>query len=132
MQIFTRLLLAATVAALLSSWAMAQDRSDDTNAKSDVRTLTGCLTKAGGGDEYQLTTRDGSTWEIHSDKSAVNLSDHVNHTVKVTGVVSNAMAHNMKEDAKDTAHDAHMGNEKPEHGHLKVTNLRMVRESCSE
>jgi len=39
--------------------------------------------------------------EIKSD--SVRLGDHVGHTVKITGVVSNAAMHGVKEDAKDTA-----------------------------
>jgi hypothetical protein len=55
-----------------------------------VRTVTGCLKKAGDSNEYKLTTAAGSTWEIKSD--AVNLGEHVNHTVRVTGTVRNATA----------------------------------------
>ncbi|HET9408431.1 MAG TPA: hypothetical protein VFO39_14415 [Candidatus Sulfotelmatobacter sp.] len=131
-KMLNRLLLSLLLAVLTASWAIAQERSDDTNSKSDVRTITGCLTHHGSGDEYLLTGENGSTWEIHNDKSAVNLADHVNQTVTVTGVVSNAMGHNMKEDAKDAAHDAHMGKEKGEHGHLKVTELETVRDSCRQ
>ncbi len=34
------------------------------------------------------------------------LADHVGRTVKVTGVVSRAKIHNMKEDAKDAVTDS--------------------------
>jgi len=50
----------------------------------------------------------------------------------VTGVVSHAKAHNMKEDTKDMAHDAGMKKENTEHGHLKVTDVKMVSDSCSK
>jgi hypothetical protein len=46
------------------------------------------------------------------------------------GVVANAKAHNLKEDAKTGAADAGVKKTDNEHGHLKVTNLTMVSESC--
>jgi hypothetical protein len=42
--------------------------------------------------------------EVRSSKVA--LAEHVGHTVTATGVVPNATAHNMKEDAKDAAQDS--------------------------
>lgn len=125
---WTRLLLCMTVAALTSLWAVAQDDAGN-NSKSDVRTITGCLTKSGGGNEYLLTGTDGSTWEIH-ENSAVNLAKHTNQTVEVKGVVANSKAHNMKEDAKDMAGDSGMKNNTAEHGHLKATSIHKVSDSC--
>ena len=109
--------------------AFAQDKP-----KSKVRTITGCLTKAEGGDEYLLTGRNGTTWEVHSKDSSgsqVSLSDHVGHTVTATGVVSHSKLHNLKEDAKETAKDTGAMKEDKEHGHLTVTSIRMVSESCN-
>src|SRR5258705_11053942 len=85
--------------------AFAQDQDKD---KSNVRTVTGCLSKGGESDskEFLLTASDGSTWEVRSD--GVSLADHVGQTVSATGAVKNATAHNLKEDAKDAATDAHM------------------------
>ena len=126
---FSRLLLCATLLGLTSMWAMAQDASD--NAKGSVRTITGCLTKSGSGNEYLLTGTDGSTWEIHANNS-VNLADHVGQTVEAKGVVSHVMSHNMKEDAKQMGNDAGMKNNTAEHGHLKVTDLHKVGGSCEQ
>jgi len=125
---WTRLLLCALLFGLTSVWALAQDDTSS-NPKSDVRTVTGCLTKSGGGNEYLLTANDGSTWEIHQN-SAVNLASHVNQTVEAKGVVSNKTAHNMKEDAKQMGHDTGMKNNTAEHGHLKVTDVHRVSDSC--
>lgn len=111
-----------------ASSAFAQDKP-----KSKVRTITGCLTKAEGGDEYLLTGKTGSTWEVHSrdnGDSRVSLSDHVGHTVTATGVVSNSKLHNLKEDAKDTASDSGVKKDNREHGHLTITAIRMVSETC--
>ena len=96
--------------------------------KGDVRDITGCLSKGDSANEFMLTASDGSTWEVRS--SRVTLADHVGHTVTATGVVSNAKMHNMKEDAKDAAADSGMKKGNEEHGHLKVTELKMVSESC--
>ncbi len=78
--------------------------------------------------EFLLTGTDGSTWEIRSSKVA--LTEHVGHTVTATGVVSNAAMHNLKEDAKDAAKDSGMKKTDDEHGHLKVTAVKMVSDSC--
>src|ERR1700693_2829639 len=74
--------------------------------KADVRDVTGCLSKGDSAKEFLLTGNDGSTWEVRS--SRVALAEHVGHTVTATGVVSNATAHNMKEDAKEAAKDSRM------------------------
>ena len=96
--------------------------------KADVRDVTGCLAKGDSAKEFVLTGNDGSTWEVRS--SNVDLAGHVGHTVTATGVVSNATMHNMKEDAKDAAKDSGMKKDDSEHGHLKVTAVKMVSESC--
>lgn len=103
--------------------------------KSKMRTITGCLTKAKGGDEYLLAGRNGSTWEVHSSDdsgSRVSLSDHVGHTVTATGVVSHAKLHNLKEDAKETATDTGVKKDDREHGHLTITSIKMVSDSCKD
>ena len=96
--------------------------------KADVRDVTGCLSKGDSAKEFLLTGNDGSTWEVQS--SEVALAEHVGHTVTATGVVSNATAHNVKEDAKDAAKDSGMTKTNDEHGHLTVTEVKMVSESC--
>jgi hypothetical protein len=98
--------------------------------KSKVRTITGCLSKSEGRDEYLLTGKNGSTWELHSSDSRVSLSKHVGETVIATGVVSHQKLHNMKEDAKDTAADTGAKKDNTEHGHLKVTSMHSVGGSC--
>jgi hypothetical protein len=107
--------------------AFAQDKP-----KSKVRTITGCLTKAKGGDEYLLAGKNGSTWEVHNSDNGdrVSLSDHVGQTVTATGVVSHAKLHNLKEDAKDAATDTGVKKDDREHGHLTITSIKTVSESC--
>jgi hypothetical protein len=125
---WTRLLLCVVAAGLTTLCAVAQDDSGS-NSKSEVRNVTGCLTKSGNGSEYLLTADDGSSWEIH-ENNAVNLAAHVNQKVEAKGVVSHETMHNMKEDAKQMGHDTGMKKDTAEHGHLKVTNLHKVSDSC--
>jgi hypothetical protein len=106
--------------------ATADDTTKTTHKKT--RTLTGCLQKGEDANEYKLTAKNGGTWELKSD--SVNLGEHVGHTVKITGVVSNAKAHGMKEDAKEEMKEHGMKKHATEHGHLTVTDLNMVSDSC--
>ena len=122
-----KLLLVMAVAAVCTSWAVAQS-DQDTKGKGDTRTVTGCLSKGDSAKEFVLTETDGSTWEVRS--STVQLGEHVGHQVSATGVVSHAKMHNMKEDAKDVAKDSGMKNSNTEHGHLKVTDVRSVGDTC--
>ena len=123
------LLLCLVLVCTASVWAMSDD-SSEAKGKSDTRSITGCLAQGDSAKEFNLTADDGSTWEVRS--SNVSLADHVGHKVTVTGVVAHAKAHNMKEDTKDMAHDAGMKKENTEHGHLKVTDVKMVSDSCSK
>jgi hypothetical protein len=119
------LILVAFAASLLA----AQD-NDSPKSKADTRTITGCLTKGDSANEFLLTANDGSTWEVRS--STMALANHVGHTIAATGVVSNAKMHNLKEDAKDAAHDAGMKKDNAEHGHMKITDVQMVSDSCQK
>ena len=97
-------------------------------SKSDVRDVTGCLSKGDSASEFLLTGNDGSTWEVRS--SRVPLAEHVGHTVTATGVVANATMHNMKEDAKEAAKDSGIKKSDTEHGHMTVTKVKIVSDSC--
>jgi hypothetical protein len=109
---------------MIPAVGLAQDKS------ADVRTLTGCLTKAEGNHEYKLTTGNGSTWELHS--TTVKLSSHSGHTVTVTGKVRNADMHGAKEDVKDEMKEHGVDKDATEHGHLDVTRVNMVSNSCKK
>ena len=101
---------------------------DGAYRKAEVRTVTGCLWIGDDAKEFVLTSTDGSTWEVRSDK--VSLPEHVGHMVTATGAVSHAKMHNMKEDAKEAAKDSGMKNDATQHGHLTITDVKMVSESC--
>jgi hypothetical protein len=96
--------------------------------KGDVRDITGCLMKGDSAKEFLLKGTDGSTWEVRSTKVA--LAEHMGHTVTATGVVSNAKLHNMKEDTQETVKDSGLTEKNKEHGHMKITDLKMVSDSC--
>jgi hypothetical protein len=120
--------LALFIFACTAGLAAAQDTTKTTHKK--VRTLSGCVSKGEDAKEYTLTTAKGATWELDSD--SVKLGDHVGHSVTITGVVSNAKMHGMKEDAKDEAKEHGMGKKSTEHGHITVTALTMVSDSCTK
>jgi hypothetical protein len=123
-------LLFGLILAFLCTWALAQDTTSASKSKSDTRTITGCLAKGNDANEYLLTTKDGSTWELKS--TVASLGDHVGHTVAATGVVQNARMHNLKEDAQEAAKDTGVTKNNKEHGHMKVTDVQMVSDSCSQ
>jgi len=117
-------MVAASTLLMVPAIASSGDKS------AEVRTLTGCLTKAEGAHEYKLTTENGATWELHS--KTVRLSPHRGHTVTVTGKVRTADLHGAKEKVKDEMKEHGMDKDSTEHGHLKVTNISMVSDSCKK
>jgi hypothetical protein len=115
-------------AAFSASSGLAQSTTSAPKSKADIRTITGCLAKGSDSGAFLLTGNDGSTWEIQSSKE--KLANHVGHEVTITGVVSHAKAHNLKEDAKAAAVDSGLKKNDSEHGHMKVTDLKMESSSC--
>ena len=101
---------------------MAQDTTKQ-DKSAEVRNVTGCLSKGDSATEFNVTASDGSTWEVKS--KTVKLSPHVGHTVTVTGEVWHPDMHGAKEKAK-SAVDA----DAKEHGHLNVSKVEMVSDSC--
>jgi hypothetical protein len=78
-----------TLLPAVSLSANASQENPPPNKSEKVRTVTGCLAKGDNANEYQLTTKNGSTWEVKSDNPT-------------------------------------------EHGHMTVTNLKTVSESCGQ
>ena len=114
----------------LSSLLMIPAGGFGKDKSAEVRTLTGCLSKGDSAHEYRLTTAEGATWELHS--KTVRLSAHSGHTVTVTGRVRNAEMHGAKEKTKDEMKEHGMDKDASEHGHLNVTNVSMVSDSCKK
>jgi len=109
---------------LIPAIGIAKDKS------AEVRTLTGCLSRGDSAHEYKLTTENGATWELRSE--TVKLSPHTGHTVTVTGRVRTADLHGAKEKVKDEMKEHGMNKDSAEHGHLKVTRVSMVSDSCKK
>ena len=101
---------------------MAQNTAKP-DKSAEVRNITGCLSKGDSANEFKVTASDGSTWEVKS--KTVKLAPHVGHTVTVTGAVWHPDMHGAKEKAKET-----MDADAKEHGHLNVTKVEMVSDSC--
>ena len=117
-----------TLFAFTGTTGLALPQSTTKTTHKKTRTLSGCLQKGDDSNEYRLTTAKGGTWELKSD--SVALGEHVGHHVTLTGVVSNAKMHGMKEDAKAEAKEHGMDKDSTEHGHMTVTYLKMVSDSC--
>jgi len=116
--------------AIAMSCVLAQDTNSQSKSKANTRTITGCLSNGDSADEFLLTADDGSTWEVRSSRES--LADHVGHTIAATGVVSNAKLHNLKEDAKDVEKDSGVKKNNSEHGHMTITDVKMVSDSCQK
>ena len=71
--------------------------------------------------------RRAARWEIKSDSANLR---HVGHTMTITGMVSNATLHGLKEDVKGEAKEHGVDKNSTEHGHLTVTNAKMLSDSC--
>jgi hypothetical protein len=121
---------AITLFILVGALGMAQTQDTTKTTYKKTRTLTGCLQKGEDANEYNFAAKDGGNWEIKSD--TVKLGEHVGHTVKITGVVANATAHGMKEDTKEEMKEHGMDKDSTESGHLTVTSLMMVSDSCQK
>ena len=122
--------LVCAVGVATAQYASTPDNSATSDTHKSVRTLTGCLQKGEDSNEFNLMAQDGSTWEVKSD--SVDLAPHVGHTVTLTGAVAHAKAHEMKEETKEEAKEHGMDKSAKEHGHLTVTQLSMVSETCQK
>jgi hypothetical protein len=86
-------------------------------------TVTGCLQKGDESDEFSITGEDGKTYGLRS--SAVDLSKHLGHKVTVTGALKAESAEKEKGESEE-----HEKKEAAEVGDIRVTNLKMVSDTC--
>ena len=91
----------------------------DAQAKSETKTVTGCLQKGDEPNEYSITDTSGKTYEMRS--SEVKLADHLGHKVTVTGRMKGETDEDEEREAKGS---------KKEAGYIQVTKLTMVSTSC--
>jgi hypothetical protein len=140
------LLLAASLlpAVLSAQTPSAQPDSQNNGAamKSNLTTVTGCVSAGKKDGTYKLTADDGTTYMLRS-KSA-NLADHVGHTVTVSGRVmtgekkagdaattpSNSTDASSGAGADQNSPDSGATAAHPMRSHLMVRSLTMVSDSC--
>ena len=87
------------------------------------QTVTGCLQKGDEPDEFSITGEDGKTYGLRS--STVDLSKHLGHKVTVTGSLKAESYEKEKGEREE-----HEKKEAAEAGDIRVTNLKMVSDSC--
>src|SRR5438477_12374691 len=106
--------------------AAAREKQDH-KTTSPTKTVTGCLQKGDEAGEFSITGQDGKTWELNS--KSVKLDEHVGHQVTVTGSAHReSKAEEKAEEKKEGQMEKAAGKE--EYGDLRVTDLKMVRETC--
>ena len=118
----------------------AQDATSQDSAKSGAqehkstshtKTVTGCLQKGDEADEFSITGKDGKTWGLRS--STVKLDQHVGHEVTVSGSAHReSEAEEKKEKAEHKEGQMEKAAGKEEYGDIKVTDLKMMSETCSK
>jgi hypothetical protein len=123
---FARMMASIVLALLVSLTALAQyttaKPSDD---QSKTTAVTGCLQKGDQVDQFSITGEDGKSWDLRS--TTVKLADHVGHQVTVTGSPTReAKAEEKKEGQVENAA------RKEALGELRVTDLKMVSQSCTK
>jgi hypothetical protein len=89
------------------------------NASDSTQMVTGCLQKGSNANTFTLTDENGKLWDLRS--KTVQLGPHVGHTVTITGTIPQKS----KDDNKA------VGDTSPQN-HLRVTDLKMVSESCEQ
>jgi hypothetical protein len=93
------------------------------------KTVTGCLQKGDEPGELSITGEDGKTWELSS--KTVKLDDHVGHQVTVTGSAKRESPAQEKAEGKKEG-QVEKASGKEAYGDLRVTDLKMVSETCSK
>ena len=106
--------------------ATAQEKQKPPTA---TKTVTGCLQKGHEPGELSITGEDGKTWELSS--KTVKLNEHVGHQVTVTG---SAHRESKAQEKAEERKEGQIENAavKGEYGDLRVTDLKMVSETCSK
>src|ERR1700674_4017461 len=109
--------------------ATAPQEKQTKKPMSHTKIVTGCLQKGDEPGEFSITGQDGRTWGLRS--SSVKLEQHVGHQVTVTGSAHReSKAQEKAEEKKEGQMENAAGKE--EYGHLRVTSLKMVRDTCSK
>src|SRR5215471_2394872 len=122
MLLFSFLLLCAIwVAAQTYPSQSSSQTSSQTSMSDNKTTVQGCLKGSAG--NYTLTDSSGTTWQLSGDTS--KLSDHVGHTVEITGTTSKS-----GEGSSGTSGTPGAGSSKTQPT-LNVSSMKHVSETCS-
>jgi len=117
---------AFTFAAKSTTFAQEQEKGEQASAGSNhSMTVTGCLQKGDEAGEYSITD-DGKTYGLRS--KSVDLSKHVGHKVSVTGTMK---AESEAGERSETS-EKNEAKETKEAGDIRVSNLKMISESCQQ
>jgi len=116
-QLFALLVFVFALGAYVTPSASAQKTA------GSKTTVTGCLQKGDEAGEYSITGEDGKTYGLRS--TTVKLSQHLGHKVSVTGTLRPESAEKEKGEAEE-----HEKNEAAEAGDIRVTQLKMVSDTC--
>jgi hypothetical protein len=124
-----------TTLVCLAQEAAKQDNTKEAAAQGNqkpataIKTVTGCLQKGHEPGALSITGEDGKTWDVTS--KSVRLDEHVGHQVTLTGSARReSKAQEKAEEKKEGQVEKAAGKE--EYGDLRVTNLKMVSETCSK
>ena len=134
-QMFT--MLAFTCLTTLVCFAQETAKEDNTKEATaqespkpaTSRTVTGCLQKGHEPGELSITGEDGKTWDVTS--KSIKLDQHVGHQVTLTGSAHRESKAQEKAEEKKEGHVEKAAG-KEEYGDLRVTDLKMVSETCSK
>lgn len=102
----------------------AQEKQAAKPAK-ETKTVTGCLQKGDKPGEFSITDKDGKVWGLRS--KSVELEQHVGHQVTVTGT-----AHHETKAEEKVEGQVEKAASKQEYGDLRVTDLKMVSDTCAK
>jgi len=117
-----RLLVFVTVLFVIGFYCTPSGLAQEKSA-GGKKTVTGCLQKGDEANEFSITGEDGKTYDLQS--SAVDLSKHLGHKVTVSGTFKPESYEKEKGEAEE-----HEKKEAAEAGDIRVTNLKMVSDSC--
>ena len=112
-----------------STKTTATQEKQDKKPMNHTKTVTGCLQKGHAAGEFSITGEDGKAWELSS--NSVKLDEHVGHQVTVTGSAHRETKAQEKAEEK-TEGKMEKAAGKEEYGDLRVTDLKMVSETCSK
>ena len=89
-------------------------------------TVTGCLQKGDEPEEYSITGEDGKTYGLRS--TAINLAPHLGHKVTITGSLKTESGKSAEKEKGEA--EAHQKKQMAEAGDIRVTNLKMISDTC--